>query len=97
MVDNRLPKNMIGGSFKFSDLEKKKRKTKKKKGRKMKGKSSKVKGDPSKLGYPSKKTNLNIIMKGEDGYLYKNTKYKKTKRWSKVMVKGNGKKAKGKK
>ena len=90
MVNNRLPKNMIGGSFKFSDLVKKK--TKKKKGRKMK-----KKGDPSSLGYPAKKTNLNIIMKGEDGYLYKNKKYKKTKKWSKVMQKGNGKKIKAKK
>jgi len=86
-MNNKLPKNMIGGSFKFSDLVKKK--TKKKKGRKMK-----KKGDPSSLGYPAKKTNLNIIIKGGDGNLYKNKKYKKTKRWSKVMQKGNGKKIK---
>ena len=71
---------MIGGSYKFSDLLKKKKKTKKKK-----------KGDPSSLGYHSKRTNLNIIMKGSDGNLYKNKKYKKTKRWVKLKVKSKRK------
>ena len=75
MVDNRLPKNMKGGSFKFSDLEKKKKKTKKKK------------SDPSVLGYPARKSNINIIMKGTDGNLYKNKKYKKTKRWYRIHSK----------
>ena len=65
-----LTSEMVGGSYKFSDLLKKKKKTKKKK-----------KGDPSKLGYHAKRTNLNIIMKGSDGKLYKNKRYKKTKRW----------------
>ena len=69
---------MIGGSYKFSDLLKKKKKTKKKK---SKGKNQ---GDPSKLGYHAKRTNLNIIMKGSDGKLYKNKRYKKTKRWCKI-------------
>ena len=69
-----LTSEMVGGSYKFSDLLKKKKKTKKKK-------SKRSKGDPSKLGYHAKRTNLNIIMKGSDGNLYKNKKYKKTKRW----------------
>ena len=64
---------MIGGSYKFSDLLKEK-KTKKKK----------LKSDPSVLGYPANKSNLNIIMKGSDGNLYKNKRYKKTKRWVKI-------------
>ena len=77
-----LTSEMVGGSYKFSDLLKKKKKTKKKK-----------KGDPSKLGYHAKRTNLNIIMKGSDGNLYKNKKYKKTKRWAKVRARtGNRKK-----
>ena len=75
-----LTPEMIGGSYKFSDLLKKKKKTKKKK-----------KGDPSSLGYHSKRTNLNIIMKGSDGNLYKNKKYKKTKRWVKLKVKSKRK------
>tara|TARA_Y100000310_G_C20280503_1_gene622384 strand:- start:86 stop:310 length:225 start_codon:yes stop_codon:yes gene_type:complete len=73
---------MIGGSYKFSDLLKKKKKKKTKK---------KKKGDPSSLGYHSKRTNLNIIMKGSDGNLYKNKKYKKTKRWVKLKVKSKRK------
>ena len=93
---NRLPKKMIGGSFKFSDLLKGKKtpkKTNKKKGEKRNEKRNekrkdkrkeKVKGDPSSLGYSSNKTNLNIIIKGSDGNLYKNKKYKKTKRWQKI-------------
>ena len=32
-----------------------------------------------------KKSNLNII-KGQDGNLYKNKRYKKTKRWVKVSL-----------
>ena len=77
-----LTSEMVGGSYKFSDLLKKKKKTKKKK-----------KGDPSKLGYHAKRTNLNIIMKGSDGNLYKNKRYKKTKRWAKVRARtGNRKK-----
>ena len=72
-----LTSEMVGGSYKFSDLLKKKKKTKKKKSKRSKGK----KGDPSKLGYHAKRTNLNIIMKGSDGNLYKNKRYKKTKRW----------------
>ena len=79
---NRLPKKMIGGSFKFSDLLRKNSKTKKKK--KVKKVKKVIKGDPSKLGYPANKTNLNIIIKGSDGKLYKNKKYKKTKRWQKI-------------
>ena len=88
-----LTRKMIGGSYKFSDLlkEKKKRtkkRTKKKKKRKNKHSSSnKRSSDPSVLGYPAKKTNLNIIMKGSDGNLYKNKRYKKTKRWVKVRAK----------
>ena len=74
---------MIGGSYKFSDLLKKKKKRTKKK---------KSKGDPSVLGYPAKKTNLNIIMKGSDGNLYKNKRYKKTKRWVKVRARVRSKK-----
>jgi len=70
-----LTSEMVGGSYKFSDLLKKKKKTKKKK-----------KGDPSKLGYHAKRTNLNIIMKGSDGNLYKNKRYKKTKRWARVRA-----------
>ena len=81
-----LTSEMVGGSYKFSDLLKKKKKTKKKK---SKGK----KGDPSKLGYHAKRTNLNIIMKGSDGNLYKNKKYKKTKRWIRERARtGNRKK-----
>ena len=79
---------MVGGSYKFSDLLKKKKKTKKKKSKgkkgdpsKLSGDPSKLSGDPSKLGYHAKRTNLNIIMKGSDGNLYKNKRYKKTKRW----------------
>ena len=77
-----LTRKMIGGSYKFSDLLKKKKKKKTKK---------KKKGDPSSLGYHSKRTNLNIIMKGSDGNLYKNKKYKKTKRWVKLKVKSKRK------
>lgn len=71
-----LTQKMVGGSYKFSDLlkEKKTKKTKKKK----------LKSDPSILGYPANKSNLNIIMKGSDGNLYKNKRYKKTKRWVKI-------------
>ena len=78
-----LPPEMIGGSYKFSDLlkEKKKKRTKNKRS------SNKHSSDPSVLGYPAKKTNLNIIMKGSDGNLYKNKRYKKTKRWCKVRAK----------
>tara|TARA_E500000331_G_C16682458_1_gene466093 strand:+ start:267 stop:518 length:252 start_codon:yes stop_codon:yes gene_type:complete len=72
-----LTGKMVGGSYKFSDLLKNtKSKTKKK--------SKKLKGDPSVLGYRAKKSNLNIIMKGSDGNLYKNKRYKKTKRWVKI-------------
>jgi len=74
-----INRNMIGGSYKFSDLLKKEKKTKKKK--------TKKKGDPSSLGYLAKKSNLNIIIKGSDGNLYKNKKYKKTKRWVKINKK----------
>ena len=74
-----LTSEMVGGSYKFSDLLKKKKKTRKK------GKRS-SKGDPSKLGYHAKRTNLNIIMKGSDGNLYKNKRYKKTKRWARVRA-----------
>lgn len=86
---------MIGGSYKFSDLLKeKKKRTKKKKQKEKSDKRSSSnkrssKGDPSKLGYPAKKTNLNIIMKGSDGNLYKNKRYKKTKRWAKINSKKN--------
>ena len=76
-----LTQSMIGGSYKFSDLlrnTKTKTKTKKKK--------QKNKSDPSVLGYPARKSNLNIIMKGQDGNLYKNKRYKKTKRWVKVSL-----------
>ena len=79
-----LTAGMVGGSYKFSDLLKKKNTTGKKKTKKKK---RGIKGDPSKLGYPARKTNLNIIMKGEDGNLYKNKKYKKTKRWVRVRSK----------
>ena len=91
-----LTSEMVGGSYKFSDLLKKKKKTKKKRSKRSKGKKgdpSKLSGDPSKLGYHAKRTNLNIIMKGSDGNLYKNKKYKKTKRWAKVRARtGNRKK-----
>ena len=75
-----LTQKMIGGSYKFSDLLKEKR-TKKKK----------LKSDPSVLGYPAKKSNLNIIMKGSDGNLYKNKRYKKTKKWFRINSKNNNK------
>ena len=81
---NRLPKKMIGGSFKFSDLLKGKKTKKVKRNKVKRVPRGKVKGDPSSLGYPSNKTNLNIIIKGSDGNLYKNKKYKKTKRWQKI-------------
>lgn len=72
-----LTQKMIGGSYKFSDLlTNNKSKTKKR--------NKKLKSDPSQLGYPANKSNLNIIMKGSDGNLYKNKRYKKTKRWVKV-------------
>ena len=83
---------MIGGSYKFSDLLKKKKKTKKKKSKRSKGDPSKLSGDPSKLGYHAKRTNLNIIMKGSDGNLYKNKRYKKTKRWARVRTRVRSKK-----
>ena len=81
-----LTSEMVGGSYKFSDLLKKKKKTKKKKSKGKKGDPSKLSGDPSKLGYHAKRTNLNIIMKGSDGNLYKNKRYKKTKRWARVQA-----------
>ena len=82
-----LTSGMVGGSYKFSDLLKKKKKTKKKKSKQQK------KGDPSSLGYHAKRTNLNIIMKGSDGNLYKNKRYKKTKRWIRERARtGNRKK-----
>ena len=82
-----LTSEMVGGSYKFSDLLKKKKKTKtKKKSKGKKGDPSKLSGDPSKLGYHAKRTNLNIIMKGSDGNLYKNKRYKKTKRWARVRA-----------
>jgi hypothetical protein len=77
-----LTQKMVGGSYKFSDLLKEKR-TKKKK----------LKSDPSILGYKANKSNLNIIMKGSDGNLYKNKRYKKTKKWVKIN-KNNRKKKK---
>ena len=89
-----LTPEMIGGSYKFSDLLKEKKKRTKKKKEKSNKRSSK--GDPSKLGYPAKKTNLNIIIKGSDGNLYKNKKYKKTKRWAKVRAKVRSNKKKNK-
>ena len=70
-----LNRNMIGGSYKFSDLL-----------RNTKTKTKKKKSDPSQIGYPANKSNLNIIMKGSDGNLYKNKRYKKTKRWVKVSI-----------
>ena len=83
-----LTSEMVGGSYKFSDLLKEKKKTKKKtKNKRSSSNKRSSKGDPSKLGYPSKKTNLNIVMKGSDGNLYKNKRYKKTKRWAKVRAK----------
>ena len=81
-----LTSEMVGGSYKFSDLLKKKKKTKKKKSKGKKGDPSKLSGDPSKLGYHAKRTNLNIIMKGSDGKLYKNKRYIKTKRWARVQA-----------
>ena len=75
-----LNRNMIGGSYKFSDLL---RNTK----TKTKTKTRKKKTDPSVLGYPARKSNLNIIMKGSDGNLYKNKKFKKTKRWFRINSK----------
>ena len=75
-----LTGGMVGGSYKFSDLLTNNKSKTKKKGKKLKG-------DPSILGYPAKKSNLNIIMKGSDGNLYKNKKYKKTKRWVKIRNK----------
>jgi len=95
-----LTSGMVGGSYKFSDLLKKKKKTKKKKSKgkkgdpsKLSGDPSKLSGDPSKLGYHAKRTNLNIIMKGSDGNLYKNKRYKKTKRWIRERARtGNRKK-----
>ena len=88
-----LTSKMVGGSYKFSDLLKKKKKTKKKKSKGKKGDPSKLSGDPSKLGYHAKRTNLNIIMKGSDGNLYKNKRYKKTKRWIRERARtGNRKK-----
>ena len=86
---------MVGGSYKFSDLLKKKKRTKKKKKKEKSDKRS-SKGDASKLGYHAKRTNLNIIMKGSDGNLYKNKKYKKTKRWAKVRAKVRSNKKKKK-
>ena len=86
-----LTSGMVGGSYKFSDLLKKKKRTKKKKKKEKSDKRS-SKGEPSKLGYHAKRTNLNIIMKGSDGNLYKNKKYKKTKKW--VKVRSNKKKKK---
>jgi len=80
-----LNRNMIGGSYKFSDLL---RNTK----TKTKTKKKKKKSDPSQIGYPSEKSNLNIIIKGPDGNLYKNKKYKKTKRWIKINKKNKKKK-----
>ena len=87
-----LTSEMVGGSYKFSDLLKKKKKTKKKKSKGKKGDPSKLSGDPSKLGYHAKRTNLNIIMKGSDGNLYKNKRYKKTKRWARVQARVRSKK-----
>ena len=81
---------MIGGSYKLSDLLKEKKKKRTKNKRSSSNKHSK--GDPSVLGYPAKKTNLNIIMKGSDGNLYKNKRYKKTKRWVKVRARVRSKK-----
>lgn len=79
-----LTQKMVGGSYKFSDLlQNNKSKTKKR--------NKKLKGNPSVLGYKANKTNLNIIMKGSDGNLYKNKKYKKTKRWVKINKKNNSK------
>lgn len=80
-----LIKSMVGGSYKFSDLLKNNKSKTKKKGKKLKG-------DPSQLGYKANKSNLNIIMKGSDGNLYKNKKYKKTKKWYKINKKNNKKK-----
>jgi hypothetical protein len=74
-----LNPDMIGGSYKFSDLLKDAKKKKKKK--------TKKRNDPSQIGYPSEKSNLNIIIRGPDGNLYKNKRYKKTKKWHKVSTK----------
>ena len=87
-----LTSEMVGGSYKFSDLLKKKKKTKKKKSKGKKGDPSKLSGDPSKLGYHAKRTILNIIMIGSDGKLYKNKRYKKTKRWARVQARVRSKK-----
>lgn len=77
-----LTQSMVGGSYKFSDLlQNNKTKTKKKS----------KKGDPSVLGYKANKSNLNIIMKGSDGNLYKNKRYKKTKKWFRINKKINSK------
>ena len=74
------------GSYKFSDLlRNNKSKTKKR--------NKKLKGDPSVLGYPAKKSNLNIIMKGSDGNLYKNKLYKKL-RGGLELIKNNKNKKK---
>ena len=81
-----LNRNMIGGSYKFSDLL---RNTNTKSKTKTKKKSKKLKIDPSVLGYPARKSNLNIIMKGQDGNLYKNKRYKKTKRLFRINSKRN--------
>lgn len=77
-----LTGGMVGGSYKFSDLLTNNKSKTKKKGKKLKG-------DPSQLGYMAKKSNLNIIMKGSDGNLYKNKRYKKTKRWFRINSKKN--------
>jgi hypothetical protein len=82
-----LTQKMVGGSYKFSDLLTNNKSKTKKKGKKLKS-------DPSQLGYPAKKSNLNIIMKGSDGNLYKNKRYKKTKRWVKINSKNKNKKKK---
>ena len=82
-----LTRKMIGGSYKFSDLLKGKKRTKNKRSSNKRSSNKRSsKGDPSKLGYHAKRTNLNIIMKGSDGNLYKNKRYKKTKRWAKVRA-----------
>ena len=80
-----LNQNMVGGSYKFSDLLRGKQNKKKKK-------TKKKKSDPSQIGYPANKSNLNIIMKGSDGNLYKNKRYKKTKKWFRINSKRNKRK-----
>ena len=82
-----LTGGMVGGSYKFSDLLRNNKSKTKKRGKKLKG-------DPSVLGYKANKSNLNIIMKGSDGNLYKNKRYKKTKRWFRINSKNNKKKKK---